>query len=47
MSYTKLLGKNTMRNYLPFVTAAEAELGITGVGAATGRMAGDLLVEND
>lgn len=47
MTYTKLPGKNTTRNYLPFVTAAGAELGVIGVGAATGRMAGDLLAEND
>lgn len=47
MSCTKLLGKYTVGNYIPFVTVAGAELGTTGVGAATGRMAGDLLVGND
>lgn len=47
MSCTKLLGKNTVRNYLPFVTAAGVELGTVGLGAATGRMVGDLLAEND
>ena len=47
MSCIKLLGKHTVGNDIPFVTAAGAELGTTGVGAATGRMAGDLLVEND
>lgn len=44
---TKLLDKNSVRSYVPFATAAGAELGTTGVGAATGRMAGGLLVEND
>lgn len=47
MSCIKLLGKNTMRHHVPFVTVAGAELGTTGVGAATGRMVGDLLAEND
>lgn len=47
MSCIKLLGKNTVRNNIPFVTVAGAGLGTTGVGAATGRMVGDLLVEND
>lgn len=47
MSCIKLLGKHTVGNDIPFVTAAGAGLGTTGVGAATGRMAGDLLVEND
>lgn len=37
----------TVRNDIPFVTAVGAELGTTGVGAATGRMVGDLLAEND
>ena len=46
-SCIKLLGKHTVGNDIPFVTAAGAGLGTTGVGAATGRMAGDLLVEND
>lgn len=47
MSCIKLLGKHTVGNDIPFVTAAGTGLGTTGVGAATGRMAGDLLVEND
>lgn len=40
-------GRYTVRNDIPFVTAAGAELGTTGAGAATGRMVGDLLAEND
>ena len=47
MSYIKLLGKYTVRNYIPFVTVAGAELGTTGAGVAAGTMAGDLLAEND
>lgn len=47
MPCTKLVGKYIMRNYIPFVTVAGVELGTTVVGAATGRMVGDLLAEND
>lgn len=46
-SCIKPVGKNTVKNYTPFVTVAGAELWTTGVGAATGRMVGDLLAEND
>ena len=47
MSCMKPIGKYIVRNYVPLVTGAGAELETTGAGAATGRMVGDLLAESD